>query len=271
MTSASGLLRHCGYPRAIKLREAGPLHDRAACAKKRGRGGQAPGCATCGRHSPTCAAGVCVICSAPRGNVFHDTIRRWGETGVLTLPEDSEEIRGWIELLAMSWAPPPGARFELALGLSPNGRYVPVEEPEPHVYVATDGSKLLTAGRADLTWCRADPELWNEGRKVAVVRDWKTGSYPVAHPRENLQLLALGFAAADMFGAEAMQLEINYVRDGVTETETFDVDSPMAADAWADLEAAALLDDQPRPGPHCETCWERRKRTCTFAEQPDAA
>ncbi|HET7037182.1 MAG TPA: PD-(D/E)XK nuclease family protein [Thermomicrobiaceae bacterium] len=202
-----------------------------------------------------------------KGTAFHSAVELWAKTGDLGgvlagLLDD--EVRGWVELLAMTWAPPLGAHFELALGLSPGGGYCPVVEPEPHVYVAAPGvgqgnGRLLTAGRADVV-----ADVFG----VAVVRDWKTGRYPVSPPAENLQLTALAIAAASALGCPSFVREIYYVRDGALDSDPHPVllDSDEGMAAWEMVEAAAQLDDSPRPGEWCTPCWERRLRRCDRAQ-----
>jgi hypothetical protein len=152
--------------------------------------------------------------------------------------------------------------FEFAVGLTTNGMGVECDEPEPHVYVAKDGSPLLTAGRADVVWSSI------VGTKhIVTVRDWKTGKWPVDPPARNLQLTALAMATLLMAGADGYRREIYYVRDGFTDADEAPV--MLGTEAWAraadDVCAAARLDDMPRPGPHCYGCWEKRMRRCSHA------
>lgn len=44
------------------------------------------------------------------------------------------------------------------------------------------------------------------------------------------------------------------------------VDSDEWIERFADVEAAAKLDEAPRPGPHCGSCWE--KKSCVHSEAP---
>jgi len=49
-----------------------------------------------------------------------------------------------------------------------------------------------------------------------------------------------------------------YARDGVTEwSDVVDLASDEALDRWVDIVKCAEMDDVPRPGQHCEACWER--------------
>lgn len=263
MLSASALLRHCGHPRAIEAREAGPEHDREACAKKKRADGSIPGCRTCGRHSPTCSEeNVCVICSAPRGDAFHAAIETWAKRGLSAGIEACgfEEVRGWVELLATYWKPPTFALYEEPMGLNPDGGYELVIEDPPgsHEYRSPAGNPLLTAGRADVVWSEQVDGIW-----VANVIDFKTGKWEVDPPETNLQLGALGLAAVGMYRADAMRLSLYYARLGkFLRTDVITMDSEGAARIWADVEAASQLDDEPKVGSWCPSCWDFRKRTC---------
>ncbi len=244
--SASALRRHCGHPRQIS------------------------------REQPKSAR---VQAAADLGTAFHAAVAKWAETGALPPPDacGGDEVRGWLELLAMQWSPPPRAMLEHAMGLSPSGRYVDVVEdpPDSHQYVAVDHDAegpypLLTAGRADVVWRDGGMEPGEVLRDIATVLDFKTGRYAVEAPATNLQLAALGFAAADMFGSGHMRLGIYYARDGVFEwSDVIELDGDHAAALWADVEDAALLDETPRPGEHCGPCWERRMGRCSFAQQTE--
>lgn len=247
MISASSLLRDCGYPRELSriFPPSQALKDGAA-----------------------------------KGTLFHDAVKRWAADRVL--PEtENEEVNGWLGVLAQSWWPTAGAYWEYALGLTVGGRHASVRETEAHVYVPLEDDVLLTAGRFDVFWLETyeqvpsiyvgpaeDPAL-PEGTPVVVVRDWKTGRWPVTPAGSNLQLAAGGFAAASLLEAKAMRLEVYYVRDGYCDSALIPLDSPEAAQLWRDLNEAARLDDEPRPGPHCGPCWERRKMRCQVGMRED--
>lgn len=201
------------------------------------------------------------------GTQFHKAVELWATSGDLWQGIQacgSDEVRGWLELMAATWKPPRMALYEFPLGLSPDGGYeAVVEDPiDSHIYVSTNGAPLLTAGRADVVWC--DEDAWKQ--RVVTIVDMKTGRYAVEQASTNLQLSALGLAAAGMYGAVSMTLGIYYARDGRFDwSDEIWMDSEEAAERWADVEKAALLDDQPRPGVHCEPCWERRLGRCKFA------
>lgn len=239
MTSASALQRHCGYPRALSKITTKTAKQQVALDK---------------------------------GTAFHSAIELWAKTGDLAavlagLLDD--EVRGWVELLAMTWAPGPEVILEAALGLSPHGGYVPVIETEPHVYVPqVKAHALLTAGRADLVGVEWMPVAPGVEYRIVRVRDWKTGRYAVSPPAENLQLTALALAAAGLFVAQGFIREIYYARDGYLDADPEPVllDSDAGMAAWEMVEAAAKLDDSPRPGEWCEPCWERRLKRCDRAQ-----
>lgn len=141
---------------------------------------------------------------------------------------------------------PPNAIRERRLGLSPLGRY---QEP---------GKRgALTEGTPDAFW------LWDDlaptGARCVGVVDYKTGQLPVEDGPLSLQLVAYGFAAADLLGCDAMKLGIWYARgEGRWDwSEVIPLDSPQAADLWKRVVAAATAEPKAQPGPHCESCWQR--------------
>lgn len=240
LASASALVRNCGYQR--KLNRERP------------------------RSSATRAA-------MDAGSFFHRLVEGHSiEEARAEFPKlDDFDVRTaveWANYFAASWPRPAGLEHEVALGLSLEGKYVPVEEPEPHVYVtARDtgrGVKLLTAGRADLVWVEAD---------VVHVADLKTGRHHVGEPGRRLQNLALGFAAADRARCPLMRLGVYYARDGVWEwSDLIALGTPAAAELFIEVEQAALLDETPRPGPWCSGCWERKGCASAWeGDEPEAA
>ncbi len=210
---------------------------------------------------------VNLVTAAPRGRVLHEAIETWIRTGALP-PIADPEIQGWADLLVaelphqgVGWIHPkhlPGAPLPLveeAWGLWDDGRYTPVSEPAPHVYVATgeyrEGTALLTAGRADLAF--------TAGHSTLVVLDWKTGKWPVTPAEMNLQVNAAGMALAQTTGMPWYLPGIYYARDGYFDWgEPVRMGSPEHHARWADVREAALLPPEPRPGPHCQGCWDRK-------------
>jgi hypothetical protein len=184
-----------------------------------------------------------------KGVTFHAAVECWVKSGQPPHADDLE-IQGWLDLLASQWVPPQSTLVEIAWGLSPQGEHVHVAEPKPHVYEAINGAELLTAGRADA--------LWLEFGVLRVV-DWKAGRWPVAPARENLQALAGSLALAARFGVDVYQPGIYYAQDGAWDWgDAVMRGSETAAQAFEAVKAAALLDDQPHPGNHCGSCWERK-------------
>jgi hypothetical protein len=149
------------------------------------------------------------------------------------------------------WQPPSGFEAEVAWGLTPAGNWSAVAEVEPHVYRSSDGAELLTAGRADGVW---------ESNGVLYVLDYKTGKWPVDPARINLQVNAAGMALALRSFCKNYVPGIYYARDGIFDwgdrVEVATRDWQVTFEAVA---AAALMDDAPRPGLHCEACWSKGK------------
>jgi hypothetical protein len=179
-----------------------------------------------------------------RGTDFHECIKLGSQS-------ENPIVQGWLDVAYRAMKLPDDVELERALGLSRDGRYVHVDETEPHVYVQSDGGAvMLTAGRADAVWMDA---------ATVYLGDFKTGTSHLGPPEQLPQLAALGFAAADLHGAESMRLGIYYARDGQWDwSEVIPLDSPKAAELWDMVVACATADESPRPGPHCFSCFERK-------------
>lgn len=217
MISASALARNCGYARVLSAARPRP---------------------------------ATTVEAADRGTAFHKAIEGWIQHHEYPQVDDLE-IQGWIDLLASQWTPDVTAECELAWGLTPDGNYVEVTEPEPHKYVAPLGWPLLTAGRADLAF---------ERRGVLYVVDWKTGKWPVTPAADNLQVNAAGIALAQKYGATSYCPAVYYVRDGAfDEGDDVPLGSREHEQMFEAVKTAALLGDEPRPGPWCSKCWERKQ------------
>lgn len=227
IVSASSLVRGCGYVRVLK-RERKPTADQQA--------------------------------AMDRGTVFHQAVETWADARELPVLADLE-MQGWLDLLAMDWQPPVDGEYEVAWGLADldgHPAHVYVDEPEPHVYVASDGRPLLTAGRADVAWTGGDC--------VLQVADWKTGKWPVTPAERNLQVNAAGIALAHRRGLTSYRPGIYYARDGYWDWGPLVVfGTPSFKAIWDEVRAAALLDETPRPGAACNDCWEARTRRCVHA------
>lgn len=227
--SASALKRHCAFPNVLG-------RDRV--------------------QSPE------TVLACERGTRFHALAEQWIKTR--SFPDIADaEILGWLELLASQWQAPPDALTEVAWGLDKNMQYVDVVEPEPHKYVAADGkTELLTAGRADVAY----RDHWHPD--ILRIVDWKTGRWATTPAQHNLQVHAAGVALTQKLVARSYMPGIYYVRDG-----WFDWGDPVEfvsgqyMDMVWEIREAALLPEEPRPGPHCATCWER-KRCGSAAHSP---
>jgi len=187
--------------------------------------------------------------AAELGTRFHRGMEEWIKTG--NIPElRPAQVADWLAGLTTSWVPPPGVECEVAVGLSPEGRYVPVTETEPHVYVPNDPSHvLLTAGRIDLMW---------ESDGVLLIADAKTGRTDLGDPERLPQLMALGLAAADRNKADYIALGLYLAREAQWKwSDAIAMDSEQAAGMWETVLEYARLDDSARPGPWCHSiCWE---------------
>jgi hypothetical protein len=164
--------------------------------------------------------------------------------GVLGV-DDGADVTHMLQRLWKEWTPPEEARFEVPIAMDRNGLAVPV-----------DSDKAITQGTADCVWI--------EGEFVVVV-DFKSGAraeWNVPSPAENLQLLAYGFALADLLGKTKMKLGIYR---GAEEVEgppwlwaELDLNSADATAAWERVRGAALHDPTEAVlGPHCAECYSR--------------
>lgn len=240
MITASALRLYCGYPRALEKVAPTTAKERDAAARKQA--------------------------GADKGTMFHEAIQAWQNLGELQMVADLE-VWGWLQTLAMSWYPAPHMLLELPLGLRPDMTGVRCSEPMPHEYVAVDDSELLTAGRADAVWTERSPG----GLHIVHVRDWKTGRWPVAPVADNPQATMLALAACSVADADGFVREIYYARDGHCDADAEPVLRGSYDFSRCELmvRVAARLDDEPKPGSHCEPCWERRMKRCQYAQQPD--
>lgn len=244
MISASSLKRYCGYPRQLEATAPAPRTQRERDAAERKR------------------------IAADRGTVFHAAIERWAaiDDGASPVVND-QDVQGWIDLLETTWRPLPGMLFEVCAGLTAQGDAAWAEETAPgsHEYRRIgEGDPIVTGGRADVVWSTIE-----SGLHVVTVRDWKTGRWAVEPASSNLQVTSLALAFAMLADADAFRREIYYVRDGYCDADPLPIPTFEARAMLADVLEAAALDNSPRPGPHCEPCWERRMKRCSLAQQPD--
>lgn len=242
MISASALKRNCGYPRYLKAHEPPPRTAKEHEAAERRK------------------------LAADKGTMFHQMVELWALNGfILNAPDP--EVQGWLDLLAMTWAPPPGTLFEVCAGLTAQGVACWAEEHPPgsHQYRRIDvGESIVTAGRFDVVSAAME-----NGRHIVTVRDWKTGKWAVDDAARNLQVTAGAIAFAKLVEADGFRREIYYVRDGYCDADREPVllGSHEVDRLLAEVLEAAQLDDAPRPGPHCEGCWERRMRRCSHGQE----
>lgn len=155
--------------------------------------------------------------------------------------EHEAEVLEMVERLSEEWNPPTSAQFELPVGLSRRGIYVPYGSPE-----------AMTQGTLDCGWSEPDE---------AVVLDFKSGAraeWNVPIPRANLQLAGYGIAHADHMGKSKMRLGIYLAAEGKWLWDLVDLDSPEGTVLWERVRAAALRDpEEAVKGPHCSDCWAR--------------
>ena len=229
IVSASSLVRHCGYARRLK-REKPRTPEMEEAAR--------------------------------RGTVFHAAV----EVDPVALSRgsvpqvDDAEMQGWLDLLAVSdqFRPNASTEVEVLWGLGFDGQYVEAVETAPHVYEAAPGQPaLLTAGRADIAW---------ERNGCVYLGDWKTGKWPATPAVDNLQVNAAGMALMARTRSLSYVPMIYYARDGYWDLgREVVVGSPDWYRIFGEVKSAALLDETPRPGPHCTGCWERR--ACAHANK----
>lgn len=203
--------------------------------------------------------------AAAIGTLFHKYIEEWAKATSAGAPFHcdgaAEPVRGWIKRMRSVWTPPPGLEAELCLGLAdlPFPQWVDAREEPPlsHKYHAVNaGESLLTAGRADLVWV-ADRCLY--------VADIKTGQFYLGPPARLRQLQGQGFAAYSR--AHFHEQAVDHFRVGIYYARTghFDWSDPVAPGSeewgvmWKECLEAAKRDQEPRPGPHCLSCWEKKE------------
>lgn len=234
LVTASALKRNCGAPRAFARIPARTPDEKKREANR--------------------------IASAAKGTQGHSLIEGWAKSGT-RVPGEDAEMNGYLDLLAAQWSPPASFEAEVAWGLTHDGNYREVEVPEPHVYVAKDGTPLLTGGMADGVWTA------NIEKRIMCVIDWKFGKWPVEPARTNLQVNAAGMALALKEFALAYVPGIYYARDGVFDWgDIVALGSPEWQQRLDEVREAALMDETPRPGSHCAACWDRKR--CPAAETP---
>lgn len=192
------------------------------------------------------------------GTSFHELVRMKLEHGA-DVSSENPEIQSWLDMFDVYWAEQKSARrpdvvveCEVPWGLSPDGRYVEVTEPQPHIYVPVrDGDELLTAGRIDLVI---------RSPLLVLAIDYKTGKWPSPPADENLQANAAGLALTRKYGTQGYAAGIYSIRDG----GPLDRGLPVVVNGaewerrFEAVREAAQLPLTPIPGEHCASCWNRR-------------
>lgn len=189
------------------------------------------------------------------GTEFHAAVESWVK-GTPMPALTSKDARAWLAKMEKVWTPPLGCESEVALGLTTMDQAVPVDEPEPHIYVPRDPLvSLVTAGRLDLRW---EEEMGS----IRVVVDVKTGRTYLGDPWTIPQLVAQAVTAALadrelMDGAFQVKLGVYYARLGLfdwgetrSRAELIDNELP-AVRRWA------TQDPSPKPGAWCLSCYSR--------------
>jgi hypothetical protein len=215
--------------------------------------------------------------AADLGTMFHGYVEDWArclrEGRAFRADDAPDTVRGWLERMQKVWTPPANLEMEVAMGLEagPAPRYVPVDEPAPHVYVPAElgvttemwahagdeqrrqwQSGLLTAGRSDLLAPLGE---------VLLVDDIKTNNNYLGDPKLLRQLLAQGIAATLRADAAGFIPGIYYARLGIFDRGDGDPiwrGSDEWDLAWDTVVAAAKMPDEPQPGPWCLSCYEKR-------------
>lgn len=188
------------------------------------------------------------------GTRFGLLVQDWLEKGVL--PTTDDEPSHWLSNMLASWLPPAGVQCEVPLGLSVDGHYIQVFEPEPHVYKPAVGGApgLLTAGRADLVWV-AGGMLG----PVVYVGDLKRSAWKLGAPEQHPQLMALGLAAAAKRGARYLRLGLYDARDALWEwSDVIDLEAEGPR-MLEEVREMATMPDEPLPGEWCQGCYERTR------------
>jgi hypothetical protein len=205
--------------------------------------------------------------AAGKGTLFHSYIEK-AVLGVTFFGEHDEDVKVWVQRLFSCWEIPSGCMSEVAIGLDAAGKAHEVDEPEPHCYVAKDPSvEIITAGRLDLRWHEDDG-------KTLVVVDLKTGQSYLGDPWSIPQLVAQAVAALAMewrgdSKVERVKLGVYYARLGIFDYGSGPQNAAQVADRFKDVSRWALMTNEPRPGAHCLSCYE--KKSCAAFEEMTAA
>lgn len=226
---------------------------------------------SCSALAPDCAYQKTLSKARPRsayveqtvveGTQFGGFVQAYVEGTPLVEPEELNEQFEAFREFRRGFPVPPGARCEVALGIRKDGSFCPVVEVYPHFYVpshAADGSayflpcagpldELATAGRNDVCWVNGN---------VAIVLDMKRSAFRYPDPERVPQFMSLGCMWAMANGLEFFQTGAYGLRDGAYQWAQ---EIQRVSDVLPEiLRMAALPEDEPRPGEHCQSCYERK-------------
>lgn len=228
MHSCSALSRYCGYEKTLSK-----LRPRSAYVNQ----------------------------TVAEGSYFGGLVQDWIEGRPTPEPEELNEQYEYFRDLRSKWRPPAGAVCEEALGLDKQGRFRAVVEIYPHFYVPSHDAEgnayflpcagpqeeLATAGRNDVAWINGN---------VAIVLDMKRSAFKYPDLESVPQLMALGCMKALRHGLRWFQVGLYGLRDGVFQwAESIQCVDDVLPEI---LRMAALPEDVPTPGEHCQSCYERR-------------
>jgi hypothetical protein len=205
--------------------------------------------------------------AADKGTLFHSFVEK-AVNGQTFFGKFDEDVNRWAKKLFDQWGPPRGCMSEVAIGLDANGQAHMVDEPEPHVYVAQNGSELVTAGRLDLRW-------YEDEDTTLVVVDLKTGQSYLGDPWEIPQLVAQAVAATKLHNRingrtiARVKLGVYYARLGIFDYGSGPRDLNTVENLWDSVYHWATMSNEPRPGGWCLSCFE--KKQCAAFEEMTAA
>lgn len=205
--------------------------------------------------------------AADMGTVFHAAVEAWikGANPFDVAGGLVGDPYKWFTRLVDSWVPPAGTQSEVAIGLDALGAAHEVEEVEPHCYATKNGVELVTAGRLDLRWREGD---------TLVVCDLKSGQSYLGDPWSVPQLVAQAVSALALETSAAkwssVKLGVYYARLGLFDFGAGPRPSEAVGKLFPVVADWALMTNEPRPGPHCLSCWEK-KHCAAFAELSEAA
>jgi hypothetical protein len=165
--------------------------------------------------------------------------------------EEREKIEQWykptpLDALGFSLEYA-AAQTEIEVGLSPDGNF------------CTDAEKAMTIGHCDMYWV-VQVDL-GDGTlvKCVVVGDIKKTRWTTPDGPASLQVLAYGYALAQMVGADAFVPALWLAEEGEWVVgKTVGMFDLGTAELWELIRYAATNDSAEfSSGPHCKECWSR--------------